>query len=113
MEVTTDFLTTMTIRYLRENGMLNRFKFNIIKRNFFADNEEAYNKYNGNILMYLMGMTKRYNNIHYPLFVAIIWGKTIEGSTFWAKAHDGCDEYINYMLWKLHQNTHAQRRHQY
>lgn len=98
MEVTTVFLITMTVRYLRENGMLNRFKFNIIKRNFYADNEEAYDRYNGNILMYLMGMTKRCNNIQYPLFVAIVWGKTIEGSTFWVKAHEGCREYIDSML---------------
>lgn len=100
MEVTTDFLITMTVRYLRENGMLNGFKLNIIKRRFSTDNDELYDRYNGNILMFLMGVTKRFYNIYHPLYVAITWAKTIEGSTFWVKVHDDCKKYINCMVYK-------------
>lgn len=92
--MTTAFLVNMTIRFLRENGMIGRFKLNIIKRNICKEEIKLYDRYNGNIVMFLFEVTKKYQNMYYPLSASLVWDKTIEGCAFWGKAYRDCKEYI-------------------
>lgn len=94
-EISPRLKVRLTARFMRERGMMNRFKHNITKGEHGRPNMEHYKKANGDIFIFLVNtLSEVYRNAYNPLFVAFIWEKTIEGGHFWNSVNTDLNEYI-------------------